>query len=502
MKSSIDKNLFMLFQINDSLFPIGAYSHSYGLETYIQKKLVTNVDTAFEYLKCNLKFNFLYSELLAINLSYEYADKERLDKLIRLDNILNASKSPKEIRLASQKLGSRFIKTLLSTEINYKNNPVRVTPLRYADLVKWFTNKKAGIPAYIKIDMATQQTELVRLKEGMKYTPYDHFGRYLYRHLRFKYPTYMFDDISFEIDESGTPYWICPVKKYNIGLFGGVTIGRVVLCNAVTGEMTDYAVEDVPQWVDRVYSADMLISLYDYHGTLKHGYFNSVLSQKDCLVTTDGYNYIALDDDVWVYTGITSVGQDKSNVGFVLMNQRTMETRYYVISGAEENSAMSSAEGKVQHLGYKATFPLLINVGGQPTYFMALKDSSGLVKSYAMLNIEKYQTVAIGDSVNECEKNYRQLMVDSGIVDETAAETPKESRQITGRIEKMVQTVLDGNSHFYILLEGQSRIFDVPLSDNADIVRYNTGDTVTFSYHENESLNEVTKVEAAQQTVQ
>ena len=117
MKSSIDKNLFMLFQINDSLFPIGAYSHSYGLETYIQKKLVTNVDTAFEYLKCNLKFNFLYSELLAINLSYEYADKERLDKLIRLDNILNASKSPKEIRLASQKLGSRFIKTLLSTEI-------------------------------------------------------------------------------------------------------------------------------------------------------------------------------------------------------------------------------------------------------------------------------------------------------------------------------------------------------------------------------------------------
>ena len=222
----------------------------------------------------------------------------------------------------------------------------------------------------------------------------------------------------------------------------------VVLCNAVTGEMTDYAVEDVPQWVDRVYSADMLISLYDYHGTLKHGYFNSVLSQKDCLVTTDGYNYIALDDDVWVYTGITSVGQDKSNVGFVLMNQRTMETRYYVISGAEENSAMSSAEGKVQHLGYKATFPLLINVGGQPTYFMALKDSSGLVKSYAMLNIEKYQTVAIGDSVNECEKNYRQLMVDSGIVDETAAETPKESRQITGRIEKMVQTVLDGNSHF------------------------------------------------------
>ena len=74
----------------------------------------------------------------------------------------------------------------------------------------------------------------------------------------------------------------CPVKKYNIGLFGGTTIGRVVLCNAITGETKDYAVEDVPQWVDRVYSADLLVELYNYHGTLKHGFFNSVLGQKDC----------------------------------------------------------------------------------------------------------------------------------------------------------------------------------------------------------------------------
>ena len=333
-----------------------------------------------------------YQKLMKIEKSEFTKDIDQ----ISYDQIPLLDKSSAEI-LGERKMGSLVdLASQFEVADEYSQiNPVRVTPLRYADLVKWFTNKKAGIPAYIKIDMATQQTELVRLKEGMKYTPYDHFGRYLYRHLRFKYPTYMFDDISFEIDESGTPYWICPVKKYNIGLFGGVTIGRVVLCNAVTGEMTDYAVEDVPQWVDRVYSADMLISLYDYHGTLKHGYFNSVLSQKDCLVTTDGYNYIALDDDVWVYTGVTSATADNSIVGFVLVNQRTMETRYYVISGAEENSAMSSAEGKVQHLGYKATFPLLINVGGQPTYFMALKDSSGLVKSYAMLNIEKYQTVAI-----------------------------------------------------------------------------------------------------------
>lgn len=376
---------------------------------------------------------------------------------------------------------SQFEVSDMYTQINYQNKPVRVAPLQYGSIIKWFTNYGEGIPAYIRIDMTTQEAECVRLEQGIKYSMSDHFGRNIYRHLRFAYPTYIFDNLNFEIDENGTPYWICPVKKYNIGLFGGVTIGRVVLCNAITGELTDYAVEDAPQWVDRVFSANMLIGLYDYHGTLKHGYFNSVLSQKDCLVTTDGYNYIALEDDVWVYTGITSVGQDKSNVGFVLMNQRTMETRYYVISGAEENSAMSSAEGKVQHLGYSATFPLLINVGGEPTYFMALKDSSGLVKSYAMLNIEKYQNVAIGDSVSECEKNYRQLMADNGILSEEQPQ--REEKQIAGRIEKMIPTVIEGNSHYYIMLEGQKEIFDVSVPELVDIVRYSVGDTISLSYY-------------------
>lgn len=387
---------------------------------------------------------------------------------------------------------SQFEVSDLYTQINYQNKPVRVSPLQYGSLIKWFSNKSSGIPGYIRIDMTTQQAECVRLEEGIKYSMSDHFRRNIYRHLRFAYPTYIFDDLNFEIDENGTPYWICPVKKYNIGLFGGVTIGRVVLCNAVTGEMTDYAVEDVPEWVDKVFKAELLIELYDYYGTLRHGFLNSVLSQKDCLVTTDGYNYIALEDDVWVYTGITSVGQDESNVGFVLMNQRTMETRYYVVSGAEEYSAKSSAEGKVQHLGYSAAFPLLINVGGEPTYFMALKDSSGLVKCYAMLNIEKYQTVAIGDSVSECESNYRKLMADSGIL--TESEPKRDEKKASGKIEKIIQTVIDGNSHFYVLLEGRQELFDVSVAELVDIVRYNVGDTVTFTYYEEGNAANVTQL--------
>lgn len=382
------------------------------------------------------------------------------------------------------------------SQINYKEKPVRVTPLRYGNLIKWFTNHRNGIPAYIRIDMTTQEAECVRLSEGIKYSESDHFSRYIYRHLRFAYPTYIFDDINFEIDDNGTPYWVCPVKKYNIGLFGGQTVGRVVLCNAITGEMTDYDVKDVPTWVDKVYSAELLIDLYDYNGSLKHGFINSVLSQKDCLKTTDGYNYIALEDDVWVYTGITSVGQDNSNVGFVLMNQRTMETRYYEVSGAEEYSAMDSAKGRVQNLGYTATFPLIINISGQPTYFMALKDGAGLVKCYAMLNIEKYQNVAIGDSVLQCESNYIQLLKDNGIVDETQTEIV-DTKNIQGVITKIMPVVVDGNSHMYFMLEGSSSIYDADVSKYVDIIRYEAGMNISIQYTESteeKALNTVTGI--------
>ncbi len=341
-------------------------------------------------------------------------------------------------------LTSQFVVSDQYSQINYQGKPVRVTPLAYADLIKWFTNRGDGIPGYIKIDMTTQEAELVRLEQGMKYTPYDHFGRNLQRHLRFRYPTYIFDSYNFEINEEGVPYWVCGVKKFNVGLFGGETIGRVVLCNAVTGECEDYAIEDAPTWIDRAYSADMLIELYDY--------------------------------------GVTSITSDQSIVGFVLMNQRTMKTRYYQVEGAIEDSAMSSAEGQVQHLGYVATFPLLLNISDEPTYFIALKDEAGLVKMYAMVNVQRYQLVATGDTVSECENNYVELLRDSGVQNVGSSS----GKTVTGRIERMFQAVVDGNSHCYLLLAGSDIIYDVTVADTLPIVRYQEGDSITLEYLEGE----------------
>ena len=431
-----------------------------------------------------------YQQLMKVETGEFTADIEELsfDQIPLLDRdsatLLGNRKMGSMVDMVSQ-----FEVDELYSQINYQDRPVRVSPLKYADIIKWLNNNDEGIPAYIKIDMTTQNTELVKLDKGMKYTTSDHFNRNIYRHLRFRYPTYIFNDLSFEVDEEGTPYWICPVKKFNIGLFGGETIGRVVLCNAITGETEDYAIEDAPQWIDRAYSADMLVELYDYYGSLKHGFINSVLGQKDCLKTTDGYNYLAIDDDVWVYTGVTSITGDQSNVGFVLMNQRTMETKFYEVEGATEDSAMSSAEGQVQNLKYTATFPLLLNISGEPTYFIALKDDAGLVKMYAMVNVQKYQIVAVGDTVSECEAAYTDLMYENGISE--VQEDDREILTIKAPITKIAQSVVDGNSHYYIMVEGSDDIFDIPVTDFIDIIRYNAGDEVTIEYREGEQTNTV-----------
>ncbi|WP_418876678.1 CvpA family protein [[Clostridium] scindens] len=435
-----------------------------------------------------------YQKLMKVEEGEFTEDIEELsfDKIPLLD------KDTAEI-LGDRKMGSmvdmvsQFEADDIYSQINYQGNPVRVSPLKYANLIKWFTNRSNGIPAYIRINMATQSTELVKLDEGIKYTTSEHLSRNIYRHLRFAHPTYIYGELSFEIDEKGVPYWIAPVKKYNIGLFGGETVGKVVLCNAITGETKTYDIKDVPQWVDRAYSADLLVQLFDYYGTLKHGFFNSILSQKDCLKTTDGYNYLAQDDDVWMYTGVTSVNGDQSNVGFVLANQRTMETKYYKVEGATEASAMSSAEGQVQNLKYTATFPLLLNISDEPTYFIALKDDSGLVKKYAMVNVQKYQIVAIGDSVSQCEENYLELLFSNG-VKEVEKDT-REVKTITGKITKIAQGVIEGTSHYYLMLENSEDIFDASVVDFIDVVRCEPGQEVTIEYKEDKKANLVMSLE-------
>lgn len=397
------------------------------------------------------------------------------------------------MRLGDRKMGeivdfvSQFEVVDTYEQINYENKPYRVTPLEYSDLIKWFTNQSDGLPAYIKVDMVTQDAEVVQLKEGMKYSQSELFGRNIDRHLRANYPTLMFDTLAFEIDDDGIPYWIAPSYEYTIGFFGGEDITGAVLVNAITGDHKYYDVKDVPTWVDRVYPAELVSTQLENWGKYGKGYFNTLFSQKGVLRQTTGYNYLAMNDDVYYYTGLTSVSKDASNVGFALINLRTKEAKYYNISGAEEYSAMSSAEGQVQDLGYKATFPILVNAGGEPTYFMSLKDGTNLVKKYAFVSVANYQIVATGDSVAEAEKLYYSLLADNGKINGEKFD----SNKIEGAITEINTAVKEGNSTYYFKLEGHDTIFigDISMSDRLPLAK--VGDVVTIEFVDSKDASEV-----------
>ena len=394
-------------------------------------------------------------------------------------------------RDSAEKLGDRKLGELADmvsqfevadnyTQINYKGRPVRVAPLRYGDIFKWLNNRSAGLPAYLIIDMVTQEVDVVRLPEGMHYTTAEHFSRNLYRHLRFQYPTYIFNEPTFEIDEEGTPYWVCPRIVKRIGLFGGTDIQGAVLVNAITGESQYYT--DIPTWVDGVYSAEIIMDQYDYYGTYQGGFINSLFGQKNVTVTTEGYNYIAANDDVYVYTGVTSAGSDESNIGFILTNQRTKQTTFYSIAGAEEFSAMNSAEGVVQHLNYSATFPLLLNISNQPTYFMALKDYAGLVKMYAMVNVQQYQIVATGASVEECQSNYYKLLRQNKLDTGEAPILPADEDTVTGIVTALRSAVIDGTTMYYVTLDADNTVYCISAGEVEKVILLNVGDRITITY--------------------
>lgn len=375
--------------------------------------------------------------------------------------------------LGDRKLGS--LSSLVSqydvgseySQINYKGAPAKVSALDYAGFFKYIRNRNKGVPGYVLVSPVDMSAEYVALEENMKYVPSAYFSKDLLRHIRGRYRTEMIRSIWFEIDEKGKPYYVASVYDNTIGLFGGEDVVGAILIDPVTGEMEYKKSEEVPNWVDIVYDGDLLCGQYNYYGNLKNGYWNSKFSAEGCKVTTDDFGYVAIDEDIWVYTGVTSVNSDASNIGFVLINERTKETKFYEIAGADESSAMRAAEGEVQQYGYDASFPSLINIDGNATYIMVLKDSGGLVKMYAAVNAEQYNIVATASGQKECIDKYRRLLKVDGdeedLQEQGAAaqepektETPLEDSLFEEKkvvVRKLEQIVVDGNTMLYLLTE-------------------------------------------------
>lgn len=369
--------------------------------------------------------------------------------------------------------------------IDYNGRPMKVAPLEYAGFFKYVNNKDDGIPGYVLVDPVKNEATYVELEKPIKYAVSACFKYDLHRHIQSSYPTYDFYGYFFELDNEGNPFYICPVMEPNAGLFGAKSVKGIVICDPCTGDSEYMDVADVPNWVDRVYDGDLACDQYNWYGTLSGGFINSIIGNKGCKITTDDFGYKVMGGDVWVYTGVTSVNGDQSNIGFVMMNSRTGESKYYSIAGAEEHSAMESAEGQVQNLGYEASFPSLINIDGVPTYIMVLKDNAGLVKMYAMVNVEKYNIVATGATQREALNSYRKLMVENGIL--TNSQTVSDelpNKTIT--VEEIRYINMDDQTYVYITAKDGS-VYKQNFAENETLIFIQENDKITVYYMENES---------------
>lgn len=470
-----------------------------------------------------------YNKLLPVTTSEFSTDFEKLS----VDSVPRVDES-RALTLADQQLGSlseyksQYVVSNTTTMINYNNRPVRVAYLEYADVFKWFNNTKEGVPAYMIIDLISQKVTVVNCVEQfgscIQYSPTELFNEKLIRHIRFQYPTELLDTPNFEISDDGHPYWITPVLDKTIGLFGGTDVKGAIITDALSGESVYYDIEQVRsdeslQWIDVVYSANLLVQQYDYYGKFQNGFWNSIIFQNDVSQASQGNGYIAMDDDVWIYTGVTSSESDASNFGFILSNQRTKETRYYENGGAIETAAQQSAEDAVQNYQYAATFPILLDIEGQPTYFMSLYGSSNTVKGYALVNLADKTIVGTGivdemksdaKALNAAVENYIQALkdkniigtdinVDEYLVDETdedaggtAQETPAENgntaapsapaadgSQVTGEVTSILTSVNNGNTYYYLQINGT--YYYISVADCMDVLLVQTGDTVTVT---------------------
>lgn len=363
------------------------------------------------------------------------------------------------------------------TQISIKGQPMKVSGLKYASFFKWWNNRNSGVPGYVQVNPVNSEAKYVKLTKPMKYVSSAYFNYNLQRHVQLTYPTKIISGYKFEVDDDGNPYYICPTMTARVGLFGGIDVNGVIICDPIDGECKYYAIGDCPSWVDSVYDGHLLTKKYNWHGMLSGGYINSIIGQKGCKQATDDFGYKIIGDDVWVYTGVTSANGDQSNIGFVMMNQRTSEARYYQVSGAEEHSAMSAAEGEVQEKGYKASFPSLINVSGTPTYIMVLKDAGGLVKLYAMVNVEQYNIVATATSQTKVFEEYKTLLASDGKL-ETEENDLKED---TITVQSVEYIDSDDGTMVYIK-DTNHQVYKQAFKEDESLIRISAGDVLHVKY--------------------
>ena len=377
-------------------------------------------------------------------------------------------------RASAEKIGDTYLGTIDKVsqfgisddyrQITIGEQPYRVSPLEYKNFWKWLSNRQEGISYYVKVNQTTGKAELVRLAESMKYSDSEYLFRDTLRYLRFKYPFTIFGDPSFEVDDEGNPHYVATVYKPKFLLTSKDPSG-VILLNAATGETKEYDLDSIPEWVDRVFSANNVITRVDDYYTYQDGFWNTVFSQTGVKKTTDSYNYISIGSDIYLYTGITSATADSSNLGFILVNMRTREVTNYKLASATESAAMASAEGEVQEKKYTATAPTLAKLNDKAYYIVSLKDDAGLVKSYAVVDAEDYQQVTVNNDIETLISQFTDS--DTSVLSGStqAAGVDQKVEVIQGLVDQLASQMISGSTVYYISSSGI--IYNVKTTDES-----------------------------------
>lgn len=433
-----------------------------------------------------------YASILTME-EYDFTEDivpaENLSQIALMDTNSAVLLGDREIGTLSEVV-SQFNLSRAYAQIDLNGLPVKVSALDYAGFFKYMGNKDSGVPGYVKVDPVGQKAEYVKLSEGMKYIPSAYFGKDLTRHIRRSFPTKIFGNTHFEVDEEGNPFYVASVYEYTIGVFGGETVCGAIVCDPVSGDCTYYDAADIPRWIDNAFDGNLLVTQYNWYGKYNNGFWNSLFAKKGCKKCTEttvaysesedeedeesyapDFGYVAKDGDIWIYTGITSVNDDASNIGFILVNERTSEAHYFSIAGADENSAMAAAEGEVQEKSYRASFPSLINVDGEPTYVMVLKDASGIVKLYAMVNVESYNIVTTASNLDDCFAQYRKRL---GIEVEEKTEEPEDKTPVEFTVSEIRYIDIEGNTWVY-LTSTDGIIYKQPFAENEKLLLIKEG---------------------------
>ncbi|MEB3801026.1 hypothetical protein INQ45_08180 [Flavobacterium columnare] len=368
-----------------------------------------------------------------------------------------------------------------------------VAPLLHSGFFKWLNNTE-GTAGYVMVSATNERdVQLVQNNSGkpikIKYQPSAYLGNEIRRHIYFNgYTSTGLTDFTFEVDDTGKPFWVVTKYDKKIGFTGNDANG-VLVVDAQTGIIKEYTIANTPQWVDRIQPIGFIEDQLNDWGELVHGYWN--FSNADKLKITEGMSLVyGKDNKSYWYTGLTSVGKDESSVGFVLVDTRTKQATFYKQSGATEFAAQNSAQGKVQEKGYNASLPIPYNINNIPTYVMTLKDRGGLVKMFAMVSIHDYTIVGVGNTMRETLMAYKNAYNMSG--DGIKLETATDKKTVKSAVTRIQNDVKNGNSFYYFTIQGENKIFigSSQLSNQLPITR--VGDQVEITYDaDNEEVIDV-----------